>query len=267
MDPTPHRCSVSGIPLRPSRSSADSCGSPFCRRLRRQRGLPAPEPEDDVAARRVEAERRSAIERILLERERDLRAQLPAKVLRARLPANERPILPLPEGRRATFAVNLSAALDRAMDDPDRPVPETPESPTEAAPLVRASCAACRGSCCASGGDHAYLYPDHFRRFLRRHPGKTKEDFLRDYLSRLPAASTQESCVYHAETGCALPRELRSNLCNTFLCGDLEDLLGAQPAEGGPVPVLAVCFRDRSADPVRTALLDGHGNATSIGST
>jgi hypothetical protein len=150
------------------------------------------------------------------------------------------------------------------MDDPDRPVPETPESPVDATPLVRAACAACRGGCCESGADHAYLYPDHFRRLLRKHPGKSKEEFLREYLSRLPAASTQGSCIYHSEAGCTLPRELRSNLCNTFRCGDLEELLAAQPSEGAPLPVLVVCFRNRSAEPVRSALLEGDGRVTPL---
>jgi len=263
MDPDLRRCPLCGIPLRPSQSAADSCGSQFCRRLRRRRGMPTPDSQEDVDARRADAERRAAVARTL-ERERELRPQLPENILRARLPANEAPMAPLPAERRETFVVKMSAALDRAMDDPDRPVPESPEAPTDAAPLVRAACAACRGSCCESGGDHAYLYPDHFRRFLRKNPGKSKEQILGDYLSRLPAMNYQNSCVYHGEAGCALPRELRSNLCNTFLCGDLEELLQAQPAQGGPVPVFAVCFRNRSAEPVRRSLLDGDGRATPL---
>jgi len=260
MDPDPGRCSVCGIPLRPSQAGADVCGSPSCRRVQRLR---PPKPRGgDSEARKAEALRRAATDRIMIEEEQRLRAVIPEKVLRARLPANESTIAPLPEERRATFTVNLSAALDRAVDDPDRPVPEAPESPVDAGPLVRAACAACRGSCCGSGGDHAFLYPDHFRRYLRAQPQKSREAILAEYLSRLPSASVADSCVYHTESGCALPRELRSNLCNTFRCGDLSELLDAPSSPG--VPVLAFCFRDRRTDLVRTAILDTEGNAVPV---
>jgi hypothetical protein len=193
--------------------------------------------------------------------EQDLRARpgmsLPERVLLARLPACEGRAAPLPEERRAQFATNLRAAIDRALDDPDRPVPGTAEAPSEQAPLVASACAACRGSCCTAGGDHAFLYPDHFRRFLRNHPGRSRDELVALYLSHLPQAAVQESCVYHREDGCALPRELRSNLCNSFLCGDLSGLLEARTRR--PLPVLACCIRSFKADVVRSALIDEQG--------
>jgi hypothetical protein len=208
--------------------------------------------------RRAAAERDAAIERALRDVRDRLREALPGEVRPARLPANERPTAPLPDERRETFAANLRAALERALDDPDRPVPVAPESPSAQAPMIGSACAACRGSCCASGGDRAYLYPDHFRLYLRAHPGRTREEVASDYLSRVPAVTVEGSCVYHTDAGCALPREMRANLCNTFLCGDLSALLE------GPAPVLAVCFRNRSADPVRAALLDGRGSLSPL---
>jgi hypothetical protein len=47
-------------------------------------------------------------------------------------------------------------------------VPESPQSPPRRDALIGSACATCRGSCCKHGGDHAYLYPDHFRRLLSR---------------------------------------------------------------------------------------------------
>ena len=178
-------------------------------------------------------------------------------VRKVRLPANEQDAGPLSDERRDTFRVNVAAAIGRAFDDPDRPFPETPETAADGAPLVQAACGACRGSCCKYGADHAYLYPDHFRRLLRDHPGRSREEILADYLSRLPQRVYTDSCVYHAETGCALPRELRSNLCNTFLCGPLEELMKAQSAE--PLPVHVTCARDGASEPVRTAVFDPDG--------
>jgi hypothetical protein len=174
-----------------------------------------------------------------------------------RLPANEADAGPLSDERRDTFRVNVSAAIRRAMDDPDRPFPETPETAADGAPLIQAACGACRGSCCKYGGDHAYLYPDHFRRLLRDRPGRSAEEMLSDYLSRLPETAYRDSCVYHTETGCALPRGLRSNLCNTFLCGPLEELVKSQARE--PLPVKAFCIGDHTSTLVRTVVFDSQG--------
>ncbi len=178
-------------------------------------------------------------------------------VRQVRLPANEAETGPLSDERRDTFRVNVSAAIRRAFDDPDRPFPETPETAADGAPLIQAACGACRGSCCKYGADHAYLYPDHFRRLLRDHPGRSPEEVLSDYLARLPQRVYDDSCVYHTETGCALPRELRSNLCNTFLCGPLEELMKSQSV--APVPVLVTCARDNSSDVLRSALFTPDG--------
>ena len=175
-------------------------------------------------------------------------------MIEARLPVNERTVVPLSDERRAAFRTHVSAAIDRAMDDPDRPFPETPETPADDGPLIQAGCGACRGSCCSFGEDRAYLFPNHFRRFLREHPGRSREAVLAEYLSRLPEQVYRDSCVFHTEAGCALPRELRSNLCNTFLCGPLAELQQAQARNPGPVRLL--CLRDHSTEVIRTAVFD-----------
>ena len=35
----------------------------------------------------------------------------------------------------------------------------------------------------------------------------------------------ENSCIYHTETGCSLPRELRSNICNNFFCQPIKDYI------------------------------------------
>lgn len=231
----------------------ETCDDPRCRNLR----------AGWIDGRKRESERRVAIDRVAQDHERELREThgpaVPPKLIHARLPANEQTTAPLPEERRAAFAVNVGAALDRALDDPDRPAPESPESPAGRSTLIGSACAACRGSCCRHGAEHAYLYPDHFRRYLRNHPGTDPKELLAAYLSRLPAEAYHDSCVYHTAAGCALPREMRSNLCNTFLCGGLADLLEAQDREPAPVPVLALCLKDHAADLVRSTVFDGDG--------
>jgi hypothetical protein len=234
-------------------ASEDTCSDPRCRKLR----------EGSIDGRKREVERRRAIDLVAAEQELELReahgSAIPPRLLVARLPANEQTTTPLPAERRETFRVNIAAALDRALQDPDRPVPEHPDSPARFASLVGSACAACRGSCCRHGGEHAFLYPDHFRRYLRNQPDADPQQLLAEYLSRLPSESYHDSCVYHTTTGCALPRALRSNLCNTFLCGGLEDLLEAQQKEPAPLPVLALCLKDHAADLVRTTMLDADG--------
>ena len=287
------RCTVCGLPLRPSKSSEATCGSLSCRRIHRLRApwiygrrctycareaVPSEETCDSPRCRKLkegridgwkrERERRAEIDRVALEREGELREAhgpgVPPRLIAARLPANEQTVTPLAEERRADFAVNVRAALDRALDDPDRPIPESPEAPASRAGLIGAACTACRGSCCRRGGEHAYLYPDHFRRYLRDHPGTDPKELLAAYESRLPAESYHDSCVYHTTTGCALPREMRSNLCNTFLCGGLTDLLEAQDQEPAPVPVLMLCFKEAAAPEFKTYARQVVANAKAL---
>ena len=282
------RCAVCGIPLRPSQSADATCASLSCRRVHRLRAprsygrrcrycsreaVATEDTCDDprcrklragwIDTRRRESDRREAIDRVAVEQERELRdthgSAVPPRLVVARLPANEQTPAPLPPERRETFRVNVTAALDRALADPDRPFPENPETSGSHASLIGSACAACRGSCCRHGNDHAYLWPDHFRRYLRDHPGTDPQQLVADLLSRLPAVTYHDSCVYHTTTGCALPRELRSNLCNTFLCGGLADLLEAQQREPEPVPVLALCLKDHAADLVRTVVFTPDG--------
>ena len=294
MSDGPPRCAVCGLPLRPSKSADPTCDSLSCRRIHRLRAprqygrrctycareaAPAEETCDDprcrkmragwVDGRKREADRRAAIDRVAREQERELRethgAAVPPRLLHAGLPANEQTTTPLPDERRGTFAVNVRAAIDRALSDPDRPVPESPEAPASRSALIGSACAACRGSCCRHGGEHAFLYPDHFRRYLRDHPGTDPQALLAAYVARLPAETYHDSCVYHTAGGCALPRELRSNLCNAFLCGPLADLLEAQDKEPAPLPVLALCLKDHAADLVRLTLFDGEGRPLPLG--
>jgi len=212
------RCSICGLPLRPSQQSEATCASLSCRRLYRLRApktygrrcsycaRPAAPDEDTcedprcrslragwIDGRKRETERRTAIDRVGAEQERELREThgpaVPERLLLARLPANEHTTTPLPDERRAAFEENLKGALDRALEDPDRPFPETPATPARHDALIGAACGACRGSCCRHGGVRAYLYPDHFRRYLRDHPGASREQIVSEYLSRLPAES------------------------------------------------------------------------------
>ena len=53
---------------------------------------------------------------------------------------------------------------------------------------------------------------------MDKHPEISTEDLLNAYLSWISAATVEDSCINQTASGCALPRELRSDICNGFYC-------------------------------------------------
>jgi len=211
--------------------------------------------------RREAKERRAAIEDLMRRRETELRAlhgaTIPALVLRAPLPAYEQTVEPLPDERRAEFLENLSRMIDEVGEVSQEPHPEVPKPAESQVPLIGGACASCRGWCCRNGGTSAYLTWNHFSKYLSRHPGKSKGEILAEYRNHIPTVTNRDSCVFHTATGCALPRDMRADICNSYLCDEVRRMLSAQP-EGGPsLPVLAFPFRNDRPEPVRTTLIDG----------
>ena len=141
------------------------------------------------------------------------------------VPANTRRLTALPPRRREAFRGHLQSILDDATQRGvfSRVAPAVTSEPDAAQPPAQfaAACSACRGHCCSGGGDHAYLDLDSIRRYVAR-SGRSSQAVLQAFMRRLPATSYQDSCVFHAGTGCTLPREMRSAVCNTFYCHALE---------------------------------------------
>jgi len=96
----------------------------------------------------------------------------------------------------------------------------------DASPLLRTVsdqlCGLCKGGCCACGNDHAYLSVFTIRRFMDDNPGFTPEQILDLYLTGISSESIDDSCINHTETGCMLPRHLRSDICNGYYCDPLK---------------------------------------------
>jgi len=199
------------------------------------------------------------------------------------LPANTRNTESLPAERREAFLEGLRARLDAvftdavrddnaamselaraAMDDavPPAGLMATAEIDRRGA-ILGAACGTCRGECCTAGGTHAFLRADSLMRvraFLARDAGEiAASTIVAEYTQYLPERHYRGSCVYHTPTGCALPRALRSNLCNRYLCGGLTQLSRALDATGGDSAYVA------AADSVhlrRVALLGPAGART-----
>ena len=253
--PGARACPVCGRGIDPG-NRADTCGEPYCRE----------EFDSRLNRARREEERREAKEKTRREVEADLRraGAVPADALAAVLPAHDRPLVrPHPE-RRTLFAERLSGLMEDAAADPDGPTgdaphPEGPSGPADV--LARAACTGCRGLCCKHGQEHAFIRPATLRRYLKQNPAKAPAQALQDYLGRIPAESTEGSCLYHGRQGCTLPRGMRSDVCNRFLCDDLERLQKAVAGREGPVPpVVAVGFDEDRL--VRVSLMDRDGVRT-----
>ena len=246
--PGARACPVCG---RAAVEGGETCGEDYCRS----------EAESRRDRRRAEQERLAAKEAAAGRVERELRASgaIPPEARPAVLPATDRPIVPQDPSRRTLFAERLAEVMADAAADPDGPTgdppwPEAPSSPADA--LARAACASCRGLCCKHGEPHAFLRPATLRRYLRQNPGQTPAQALQAYLDLIPAESTAGSCIYHGRQGCTLPRGMRSDVCNRYLCDDLERLQKA----GDAPPVLAVGFEEDRL--IRVSLLGPDGSTT-----
>lgn len=112
-------------------------------------------------------------------------------------------------------------------------------------PLFGAGCRLCRGACCRTGADHAYLNIKQVREFIAGHPELSAEDIVGAYLSHLPELSIENSCIFHGERGCTLPREMRSDMCNRWLCPGLKEI--RERLEGGSPPQFYLISADEDA--------------------
>lgn len=252
--PGARACPVCGRRIDPG-NSADTCGEAYCRE----------EFDSRLHRARREVERREAREAAARTVEADLKASgaVSKEALTVVLPSHDRPILrPHPE-RRTLFAERLAGVMDDAVADPEGPTGDPPSGEAPAGPadvLARAACTACRGLCCKHGEQHAFIRPATLRRYLKQHPGRTPAQALQDYLGRIPAESTFGSCLYHGRQGCTLPRSMRSDVCNRFLCDDLERLQKFVGGEAPSPPVVAVGFDEDRL--VRVSLMDRDGVRT-----
>jgi hypothetical protein len=176
------------------------------------------------------------------------------------LPANTRNTTPLPEASQDAFLERLREVIDRVFREPVRDnaapmseadrasrhdaqetpaieaVADWPDYGPELAAIQGASCGTCRGECCTAGGTHAFLRDDSITRVRAQLADDGAEpsadSLLAIYREHLPARHYRDSCIYHTTTGCALPRSLRSNLCNRYVCGALTQLTRTLAAGG-----------------------------------
>jgi hypothetical protein len=156
--------------------------------------------------------------------------------------------VPVPAGRRAAFEAHLERVFEQAAAEwaPLLPARAETSAPTNGLdeqdarlPVLASACAFCGGACCRDGGDTAWIEVATVHRLLSGEAALDLDRLRAEYLAFLPAAANRDSCIYHGEHGCTLPRELRSNVCNQYACGGLVELVAAWKASGGRCLVTA----------------------------
>lgn len=172
----------------------------------------------------------------------------PEKVHLVVVPTTNERMEAVTRARKARLAASIENEF-HARKDRTR-VPKTPTPLDDAS--VLAVCSTCRGACCKWGEDHAYLT----RRVLSRvkaEKGITRDaSLLADYLDRVPETVREGSCIFHGSRGCALPRSMRSETCNRFLCYPLKEL-GRDFSSAGHVQLAVAMVADEEP---RILLLD-----------
>lgn len=154
------------------------------------------------------------------------------------MPSNDRKLLPMHEKRVRRFRDRLMRIISQAAvivyggekslcseSDPAA----ADESRSSYRAIVGGSCGTCRGQCCFQGTDHAFIQVRTIVDHMRRHPDQRPSDVLQTYMAHLGGKTYDQSCVFHGEGGCRLPREMRSHICNEYHCKGLNDLIYQLP--------------------------------------
>ena len=161
----------------------------------------------------------------------------------ARVPFLDRPIRKIPAADKQVFRRNLREALRETVRRAARSTPNLiPDHDEPSSLVLNASCIACRGHCCRQGAGHAFLKPENLPSLLNRRPRDRPAVVYRDYIRRIPDSSFENSCVYHGDEGCALPRRMRTEVCNSYECEGrlrLKDNLSEAPDSASLVVAMA----------------------------
>ena len=169
-------------------------------------------------------------------------AQYPYTVV----PTNSKKISRLPEHRKNLFRETLLHFINKAMPEFAQKNGPTEKNQTEEntlyetakneLPFEAKACSICRGGCCSIGEEHAFIKKETILRYMTKHPDQKPAQVLAAYMAYLPDESFENSCVNHTETGCALPRDMRSSVCNGYVCESLmklKDLFADTPVPKG----------------------------------
>ncbi|MCK7595945.1 hypothetical protein M0G74_01525 [Microbulbifer sp. CAU 1566] len=204
----------------------------FQQSLNREKQAEQTERERNIEARirQEEAENQRLLQSALAGRCPSLEGEAYMMVI----PAGRTQIAPLNAARLAAYRAHLEkivaqaqspdAGLLEARDQNLVPAREIQlrEAQQREAPELEAIgdhlCSLCKGACCSSGQDHAYLSPLSIRRAMDANPDLDGQGIVSLYLACLPEESIENACINQTSTGCSLPKALRSDICNAYFC-------------------------------------------------
>ncbi len=101
-------------------------------------------------------------------------------------------------------------------------------------------CCKCKGGCCVSGKDHAYLSVYSMRRFMDENLQLASHQILNLYSSKVSENTIEGSCINQTSSGCVLPRYMRSDICNGYYCDALKVYQIKMKAINQALPVVVV---------------------------
>ena len=153
------------------------------------------------------------------------------------IPSGLAAVAPMPEERRERYRRHLERTIEDAVRTSGGRVSRDRDHVTrrraiasarflDERPTLRArcgqACELCKGGCCSTGGEHAFISTVTIRRLMDADPSLGGEEILRTYLSHVPDRSIAGACVNQTATGCALPPAWRSDACNAYFCDAIE---------------------------------------------
>ena len=145
----------------------------------------------------------------------------PEQMIAGVVPRQERPVVALPDERRAAYVAHLEWVVEQSftLGAPAPAQARRPQIDVDEAPLTGMACAACQGFCCTLGGEtHAFQTRETIDHFRRLNPDLGAEEIVAHYLAQIPESSVEHSCVFHGPLGCVLPRPERAEICNVHQC-------------------------------------------------
>lgn len=270
-DPEQVRCRYCRTPLTPAQSRTGVCDDRDCRRVHldeqaEQRELRKRE-EFGENTLRAEQLRNDLADFHTLD---DADEYFPVVV-----PYFRHSLTPLPDSRRDELRANLRKVIDDCREsiatgesDPvDKPPPVQgvchpnpwPDVGEEGERLTGRVCGHCRGHCCRQGETHGFVSVETVRELLRKRPDLELDGVVDAYLAELPATSFDGSCVFHGETGCSLPHEMRAETCGLFFCWGQQELRAAM--ETGHPRLAFVALTTDDGEVVEGRFLDGKAEA------
>ena len=156
------------------------------------------------------------------------------------VPRNDKPLATIPPWRVEALEQHLTLVLGEMLvvnrlDHMSTPVRSPPTGFQGV--VANCACSLCKGFCCGSGQEDAFLDQRTLARVLLSDPDLSDRGLIQRYLDRVPSVSFDGSCIFHGATGCTLDRSMRSDVCNSYYCWGLSEFMTRE--EASPTVVIA----------------------------